>query len=106
MATDAQSARRAALRITLSSMRIARLLGLVVAVLAAVTLVAPAASAEAPFSLSEYVTDKSGVLSPSDRSGVESAVDKLYNDRKIRLWVVYVEDFSGQAAASWAETPL
>ena len=34
-----------------------------------------------------------------------SAVDKLYNDRRVRLWVVYVDTFSGQDAVSWAERP-
>jgi uncharacterized membrane protein YgcG len=91
-------------------MRIARLLGLVVAVLAAATLIAPTAMpvarAEPPFALSEYVTDKASVLTPSNRSDVVSAVDKLYNDRKIRLWVVYVEDFSGQGAVSWAQSTM
>ena len=26
----------------------------------------------------------------------QQAVDKLYNDRQIRLWVVYVDSFSGK----------
>jgi uncharacterized membrane protein YgcG/predicted nucleic acid-binding Zn-ribbon protein len=85
---------------------IARLVGVVLATLTAVTLVAPAASAEPPFALSDYVTDKASVLDPSQRSDVESAIDKLYNDRKIRLWVVYVEDFSGQGAVSWAQSTV
>ena len=33
------------------------------------------------------------------------AVDQLYNDRHIRLWVVYVDSFSGQDAVSWADEP-
>ena len=33
---------------------------------------------------------------------MKSAVDELYNDRRVRLWVVYVDTFSGQTAAAWA----
>ena len=33
---------------------------------------------------------------------MQQAVDKLYNDKHIRLWVVYVDTFSGQDAVSWA----
>ena len=37
------------------------------------------------------------MLSASGRNDVQAAVDKLYNDKRIRLWVVYVNDFSGQS---------
>ena len=37
------------------------------------------------------MTDNAGVLSASGRSDVQAAVDKLYNDKRIRLWVVYVD---------------
>ena len=87
-------------------MRTARLLGLLGVVLAVITLVAPAAGAVPPFRLSEYVTDEANALSPAGRSEVQSAVDKLYTDRKIRLWVVYVDDFSGQQAVSWAQSTM
>ena len=43
-----------------------------------------------------YVNDGANALSGSEFSDVQQAVDKLYNDRHIRLWVVYVETFSGQ----------
>ncbi|HUL98532.1 MAG TPA: TPM domain-containing protein, partial [Mycobacterium sp.] len=82
----------------------ARLLGLVLAVLAAALLVAPTAAADRPFRLTDYVTDNAGALDDAGRSRVQAAIDKLYNDRKIRLWVVYVEDFSGQGAQSWAQS--
>ena len=42
------------------------------------------------------------MLSDSDRATVTSAVISLYGDRRIRLWVVYVDNFSGQSAESWA----
>ena len=81
-------------------MRIARLLGLLLAILAAGLLIAPAAAAEPPFRLQTQVTDNAGVLSSSDRANVQAAVDKLYDDKRIQLWVVYVKDFSGQSGLS------
>ena len=84
-------------------MRIARLLGLVLAVLTVGALLAPAAAAQPPFRLPSYVNDDANALSGSESSDVQQAVDKLYNDRRIRLWVVYVDSFSGQDAVSWTE---
>jgi uncharacterized membrane protein YgcG len=84
-------------------MRIARLLGLVLAVLTVGVLLAPAATGQPPFRLSTYVNDGANALSGSEFSDVQQAVDKLYNDRHIRLWVVYVETFSGQDAVSWTQ---
>ena len=66
-------------------------------------LVAPTAEAQPPFRLPGYVTDNAGALSVSGRAEVSAAIDKLYTDRHIRLWVVYVEDFSGQSAMNWAQ---
>ena len=86
-------------------MRIARsFVAALLALLIAGLLSAPGADAQRPFRLSAYVTDNAGVLSASGRSAVESAVDKLYNDRRVRLWVVYVDTFSGQAPLSWAQS--
>ncbi len=76
---------------------IARSLSLVLAILAAGLLIAPAATAEPPFRLQTELTDNAGVLSSSQRAEVQAAVDKLYNDKRIQLWVVYVKDFSGQS---------
>lgn len=88
-------------------MRTARLLSVIGAILTigfgGGLLVAPAAGAQPPFRLAGYVTDNAGVLSDSGRATVTSAVDRLYTDRHIRLWVVYVDDFSGQGAVNWAE---
>jgi uncharacterized membrane protein YgcG len=84
-------------------MRIARLLGLVLAVLTVGVLLAPTAAAQPPFRLPSYVNDGANALSGSEFSEVQQAVDKLYNDRRIRLWVVYVDTFSGQDAVSWTE---
>ncbi len=46
-----------------------------------------------------------GALSDSQRAAVTSAVNQLYNDKRIRLWVVYVDDF-GQGAVGWARTTM
>jgi TPM domain len=85
-------------------MRCVRLLGLLLAVLAATLLVAPTAAADRPFRLSTYVTDNAGALTVGQRGDVATAIEQLYNDRRVRLWVVYVEDFSGQGAESWAQS--
>ncbi|MCV7412214.1 hypothetical protein AWC05_16485 [Mycobacterium florentinum] len=87
-------------------MRIARLLGVILTTLITGLLVAPAADAEPPFRLPGYVTDNAGALSPSGRADVGAAVDRLYANRHIRLWVVYVGDFSGQNATSWAQRTI
>jgi predicted nucleic acid-binding Zn-ribbon protein len=86
-------------------LRVARFLSLVLAVLTAgLVLVptAPTARADPPFRLSDYVTDNANALSGSGLSSVQSAVQNLYNSRQVRLWVVYVDSFSGQAAETWA----
>lgn len=86
-------------------MRTARLLGVMLAVLTGlcgVLLLAPPAGAQPPFPLPDQVTDNAKVLSDSGRAAVTSAIDKLYTDRHIRLWVVYVDNFSGQNAEDWA----
>ena len=68
-------------------------------------LVAPAAVAEPPFRVPDYVTDNAGVLSTGQRVQVENAVNQLYNDKRTRLWVVYVDSF-GQSAVEWARTTM
>jgi uncharacterized membrane protein YgcG/BMFP domain-containing protein YqiC len=84
-------------------MRIARLPGLLLAVLTACVVLAPIAAGQPPFRLPGYVNDGANALSGSESSDVAQAVDKLYNDRHIRLWVVYTDTFSGQDAVSWTE---
>jgi predicted nucleic acid-binding Zn-ribbon protein len=85
-------------------MRCARLLGLVLALLTAGLLVAPQAAADPPFRLPGYIVDHARALDDLGRAEVQAAVTKLYKDRKIRLWVVYVKDFSGKDPGSWAQT--
>src|SRR6516164_2557819 len=88
-------------------MRTARLLlSLILTILTAGVaggLLAPPAGAQPPSQLATYITDSTGVLSDSGRASVKSAIDKLYAYRHIRLWVVYVDNFSGQSATNWAQ---
>jgi predicted nucleic acid-binding Zn-ribbon protein len=81
-----------------------RSLAVFLAMLTTALLVAPSAGAEPPLRLPGYLTDNAGVLSGSDRSAIQSATGKLYADRRIQLWVVFVNSFSGQGAISWAQS--
>jgi hypothetical protein len=83
-------------------MRTIRSLAVFLAILATALQVAPPAAAQPPFRLPGYLTDNTDALSGSDRSAIQSAVGQLYNDRRIQLWVVFVDNFSGQEAISWA----
>lgn len=85
-------------------MRITRLASTALAILIAVLLVAPSAAAQPPMRLPHSITDSAGVLSQSDRAGVQAAIDRLYADRHVRLWVVYVDIFSGQTAEDWGRS--
>ncbi|MEU9300528.1 TPM domain-containing protein [Streptomyces sp. NPDC048269] len=65
---------------------------------------APPARADDPVTLSQQgqITDRVGAL--GDRKAeVTAALDKLYADRRIQLFVAYVRDFSGRSAQSWAD---
>ena len=75
------------------------------AVLTAALVLAPVTAAEPPFRVPDYVTDRSGVLTPDQRARVESAVDNLYNERRVRLWVVYVDNFD-QDPVGWARVTM
>lgn len=82
-----------------------RLFGVILTVLTvglAGVLLAPPAGAQPPVRLPTYITDNAGALTDSGRTAVATAIDRLYTDRHIRLWVVYVDDFSGQQAENWA----
>ena len=84
-------------------MRLHRLFGLLAAIVMTATLTAPAALAEPPFRLPDTITDNAGVLSDRQLADVQNAVDQLYNERRVRLWVVFVESFAPQGAVGWAQ---
>lgn len=69
----------------------------------AATLVAPAAVAEPPLRLPDYVTDNAGALSDGQLANVQQAVDTLYRDRHVRLWVVFVDSFAPKTATTWTD---
>ncbi|CRK55927.1 hypothetical protein [Alloactinosynnema sp. L-07] len=73
------------------------------AALALFVLVAGPAMADPPERLRDQVTDNSGALDAAGRDAVTAAVDKLYDSRKLRLWVVFVADFTGEEGPRWAE---
>ncbi|MBT2469231.1 TPM domain-containing protein [Streptomyces sp. ISL-66] len=82
-------------------------LALAAALLAAggwATAAAPPARADDPVTLSQQgqITDRVGALGDR-KAAVTAALDKLYADRKIQLFVTYVRDFSGRSAQSWAD---
>lgn len=94
-------------------MRLARLLSLLLVVLAAglstapvALLSAPEASARPPFRLPSQIVDESNALGGAGMNQVSQAVDRLYENRQVRLWVVYVDTFSGQSAEPWARATL
>ncbi|HTY29465.1 MAG TPA: TPM domain-containing protein, partial [Mycobacterium sp.] len=49
------------------------------------------------------VTDNAGALSDKQLSDVQKAVDQLYSDRHVRLWVVFVDTFAPKGAVAWAQ---
>src|SRR3984893_14367898 len=74
------------------------------AMLITALVVAPSATAQPPFRLGGYITDNAGALNDSGRAAIQTATGKLYSDRHIQLWVVFVDDFSGQPAVSWTQS--
>lgn len=60
----------------------------------------PAAADEA-LVIDERITDRVGALD-GRADEVEAAQDRLFDDHRLELYVVYVDGFSGRAAAEWA----
>ncbi|AZM55320.1 fibrillarin [Streptomyces sp. WAC 01529] len=62
------------------------------------------AAAEDPVTLSRtgQTTDRVGALGDREDAS-ERALDRLYDDRSVQLFVVYVRDFSGRSPQSWAD---
>jgi TLP18.3/Psb32/MOLO-1 phosphatase superfamily protein len=84
-------------------MRMARLSGVVLTILTARLLLATPAVAQPPLKLTDHITDGTGVLTDAGRAAVSSAIDRLYHDRRIQLWVVYVDNFSRFKPDNWAD---
>lgn len=65
---------------------------------------APAARADDPVTLSRdgQITDKVGALGDR-RPQVVAALDRLYDEHRLQLFVVYVRDFSGRSPQDWAD---
>lgn len=84
-------------------MRIVRLFAVVLSVLAASLLLATPSGAQPPSKLTDHITDTTGALTNSDRAAVSSALDRLYRDKHIQLWVVYVDNFSRFKPENWAD---
>lgn len=84
-------------------MRIVRPFGVVLTILTAGLLLATPAGAQPPSKLLDHLTDNSSVLSNSDRAAVNSAIDRLYQERHVQLWVVYVDNFNRFKPENWAD---
>ncbi|OBI38814.1 hypothetical protein A5709_00775 [Mycobacterium sp. E1386] len=84
-------------------MRVVRLVGVILTMLMAGLLSASPAGAQPPSKLTDHITDSNGVLTDSGRAAVSSAIDRLYRDRHIQLWVVYVDNFSRFKPDNWAD---
>jgi uncharacterized membrane protein YgcG len=82
-------------------MRIVRLFGMVLTILTAGLLLTTPAGAQPPSKLTDHITDNTGALTDSGRATVRSAIDRLYRDRHIQLWVVYVDNFSRFKPENW-----
>ena len=70
--------------------------------LLALLLVAPAASAVAPFRLSGQITDQVGALE-GKTDEVQKSIDHLSSSKGIDLWVVFVSSFDGASGQEWAQ---
>lgn len=84
-------------------MRGTRLFGAVLTILTAAVLLAAPAGAQQPFKLTDHITDSAGVLTDPGRAAVGSAIDRLYRDRHLQLWVVYIDNFSRFKPENWAD---
>ena len=84
-------------------MRLLRLFGVILTIFTAGLLLATPAGAQPPSKLTDHITDSSGVLTDSGRTAVSAAIDRLYQDRHIQLWVVYVDNFNRFKPENWAD---
>ena len=82
-----------------------RITAALVAVLALVSWVSALASpalAAAPLRLSGEITDPAGVLG-AHRGAVQAAITRLYDQDRVKLYVVYEANFSGLSPTTWVD---
>ena len=79
--------------------RVAAVAALVLGLLAFST---ATASAEAPLRVTGQITDPAGALG-SQTPAVQAALDRLTAESNLRLYVVYVQNFSGRDGQDWAD---
>lgn len=65
--------------------------------------VALADPADQPFGPTSQITDRAGALAPGDVSSVQQALNSLYNTDRLKLFVVYVKNFSGASPTTWVD---
>ena len=87
-------------------MRITRLFTLLVALVLAGLVAAPAATAEPSFRVPAQITDNAGALSDSESTQVQAALDRLYDGKQVQLWVVFVDSFDGENGITWAQDTM
>ncbi|MFT4043163.1 MAG: TPM domain-containing protein [Gordonia sp. (in: high G+C Gram-positive bacteria)] len=63
---------------------------------------APRAHAEAPLRVPAQITDPARALSLAQTTTVQHAIDSLYADHSVQLWVVFVKTFNGLSAEQWS----
>ena len=61
------------------------------------------ALAEPPSRLAERVTDHAGVLDPGRVAQVTDAINRLRDEKRVDLFVVYVDSFDGADPQTWAD---
>lgn len=59
------------------------------------------AGAEPPFRVPTQISDTIDVLDADERQDLETAIDALFENQDIRLWVVFVSDFAGVPSETW-----
>ncbi|AQA24300.1 repair family protein [Rhodococcus sp. MTM3W5.2] len=60
------------------------------------------ASAETPFRMPGQISDRVGALDDAERADVRAALDALFDEQHVQLWVTYVAGFDGMDAGQWA----
>jgi uncharacterized membrane protein YgcG len=63
-------------------------------------LAAAPAHADEPLAVADLITDRVGAVAGREDE-VAAAQDRLFDDHRLELYVVYVDDFAGRTAADW-----